>query len=223
MRLTIRHGVAAALLVGGGVVVAADAFHSDDRAEPPDYAGTARLRFDPRNARVSGCVRRGGKPVPHASVGTGHFSRGAHDLADDDGCFELVIAPQDLARWVMIDAIDDHERGRIFVDVERGQTLAHADIVIGNDFHVRGVVRDETGTPLPHASVRESTGRGTTTDAAGRYELSLPPGRHRLHVFDASDGERPSSTPALIDAGELRGPSTSISSSVPRRLLGRHA
>lgn len=50
---------------------------------------------------------------------------------------------------------------------------------------IAGVVTDaETGTPLPNAVVEIVAGGGgeTTTDARGRFRLSVPPGRYELRV-----------------------------------------
>ncbi len=46
---------------------------------------------------------------------------------------------------------------------------------------VQGIVKDPTGQALPGVSiVVEGTTQGTTTDAAGYYELKLTAGQDRL-------------------------------------------
>ena len=49
--------------------------------------------------------------------------------------------------------------------------------------HVQGVVRSDDGTPVSGAMIDvRALGRGTTSDASGRYELSLPAGEHTLRI-----------------------------------------
>lgn len=42
------------------------------------------------------------------------------------------------------------------------------------------VVEAGSGRPLPHVSVASAGGAAAVTDSLGRYEISLPPGRHRV-------------------------------------------
>lgn len=47
---------------------------------------------------------------------------------------------------------------------------------------IRGMVRSDDGGPLPYASIYvKETGTGSATDASGRYEISLPPGRYQVY------------------------------------------
>ena len=51
---------------------------------------------------------------------------------------------------------------------------------------ISGTVLDETGQPMPYASVyKEASTTGVTTNSVGKFKLPLPPGKHRIvfHVI----------------------------------------
>ena len=89
--------------------------------------------------------------------------------------------------------------GLIFlISVSTGQKgFAHTGMMIRNpnddfknavtniapDGHVRGRITTESGNPLPGVSVRaEGTANGTTTNAAGNFDLLLAPGIYTIRV-----------------------------------------
>ncbi len=54
--------------------------------------------------------------------------------------------------------------------------MAFYSLTFAQDINISGTVKDESGNPLPYVTVvMENTFRGTTTDADGRFSLSIKP------------------------------------------------
>ena len=71
----------------------------------------------------------------------------------------------------------------IFVFVAPGVQATEPPSSIGVGVRLSGVVLTEDGSPLQYATVAlKGTTQGTTTDAKGRYELSVTPGEHCVEV-----------------------------------------
>ncbi|MBX2979820.1 MAG: carboxypeptidase-like regulatory domain-containing protein [Flavobacteriales bacterium] len=69
--------------------------------------------------------------------------------------------------------------------------------------YVRGVVRDQDGTPLPQANVLiPAESRGTTTDVDGRYRIAVPSGRSVTLRFSYSGRLEEEVTLTLSDGEE---------------------
>lgn len=71
----------------------------------------------------------------------------------------------------------------IFAFVAPGVQATEPPSPIGVGVRLSGVVLTEDGSPLQYATVAlKGTTQGTTTDAEGRYELSVAPGEHCVEV-----------------------------------------
>lgn len=75
---------------------------------------------------------------------------------------------------------------------------------------IRGVIKDDAGTPLDGASIKVSeTGKGTSTDNSGSYSLTLPAGAWHLTV--TSIGHVPQTLTITITAGSTVNQDISLS------------
>jgi len=148
--------------------------------------------------RITGHLRTAaGVPVAGAKVcadtpfATGRICRetdaaGAYSITTRPETYVLNVEPPEGSDLVA----SYHAGKRTWADADAvrvEQADVAVELVLAPGVRVSGTVRDETGVPVEGANLSLSDGdgwlAGTSTDAAGRYALAVPPGRYVLDVF----------------------------------------
>ncbi|MFY0567889.1 carboxypeptidase regulatory-like domain-containing protein [Archangium lansingense] len=169
-----------------------------------DYGEPVRFR-----SRV---VNRDGLPVAQASVslqgkvsGGGQF-RSQKVLTDENGSFELLTLPNEAGNAMTLSIVPppNSTAGLTlkYVQVPRTSLFVAPDMKCGERMKVRGTLQKPSGsqpaagvkvvaepidelTDWPRSSVSFEASR--TTDAQGRFELAMDPGRYRFDFIPTED------------------------------------
>jgi hypothetical protein len=146
------------------------------RADEGEKAATTAPARRPSSFAVAGRILdEWGAPVPHATVYLTTGEKGAPVERSDaaaDGSFHFERAPDIKMRVVA----EDDRSGYVESAELDAEAVRHVVLVLQPARTVRGVVTDERGAPIAHATVK-AWGEGATlerlvvTDEDGRYEI----------------------------------------------------